>query len=84
MVQRTKELEIFGMKKVVMKNEKETIILQRRAIRTKDKINKGQLIKKEDIIFLDHVQLMPYSLKLNDINKISKQEKRRYNNTEKY
>ena len=38
--------------KLVMDNEKETVILQRRAIRAKNKINKGQIIKKEDIICL--------------------------------
>ena len=78
MVQRTKELEnSLGIgQKVVMENEKETVVLQRRAIRTKNKINKGQLIKKEDIIFLRPCPtnaLPPY--KINEIiNKTSKQE----------
>jgi sialic acid synthase SpsE len=54
MVDKTKELEkSLGIgNKLVMDNEKETVILQRRAIRAKNKINKGQIIKKEDIICL--------------------------------
>ena len=78
MVQRTKELEAsLGIgNKVVMENEKETIVLQRRAIRAKNEINKGQLIKKEDIIFLRPCPtdaLPPY--KVNEvIGKTSKQK----------
>lgn len=54
MVDRTKELEkSLGVgTKIVMDNEKETVVLQRRAIRAKNKINKGQVIKKKDIICL--------------------------------
>ena len=59
-----------------MENEKETIVLQRRAIRAKHKINKGQLITKEDIIFLRPCPtdaLPPYEMN-EVINKTSKQE----------
>ena len=54
MVDKTKELEkSLGIgNKLVMDNEKETVILQRRAIRAKNKINKGQMIKKEDNLCL--------------------------------
>ena len=51
MVDATRELENAlgdGIKKIE-KNEKETVILQRRAIRTNIKIKKGEKIKKEDI-----------------------------------
>ena len=54
MILRTRELEkaLGDQDKVIMKNEKETVVLQRRAIRAKKKIKKGYTIKKEDIVFL--------------------------------
>ena len=78
MVERTKELEssLGTGRKIVMENEKETIVLQRRAVRARNKINKGQIIKKDDIICLRPCPpdgLPPY--KANEIiNKTSKQE----------
>ena len=51
MIDATRELENAlgdGIKKIE-KNEKETVILQRRAIRTNVKIKKGEKIKKKDI-----------------------------------
>ena len=54
MVSRTRELE-FAMGsdlKKVEKNEKQTLIVQRRSIRAKTKIFKNELIKKDDLIFL--------------------------------
>lgn len=54
MVLRTRELEraLGNDDKLIMENEKETVVLQRRAIRAKKKISKGSKIEKEDIIFL--------------------------------
>ena len=54
MIEATKELEASlgdGIKKIE-KNESETAVLQRRSIRIKNTVNKGQILKKENLIML--------------------------------
>ena len=54
MVDRSRELELSlgdGQKKVEL-NEKETVILQRRALRAKHDIKKGTIVTKEDVAAL--------------------------------
>ncbi|QNK87242.1 N-acetylneuraminate synthase family protein [Sporosarcina sp. resist] len=54
MVERTRELEFAlgdGVK-VVEQNEIETVIVQRRGVYLKNSLNKGQILKSEDIEFL--------------------------------
>ena len=54
MVEATRELEISmgNGNKIVENNEKETVILQRRAIRASRNVLKNQIITNEDLIFL--------------------------------
>ena len=54
MVDRSRELEkaLGKLEKKVEDNEKDTVILQRRSLRTRHKIKAGALIKKEDFIEL--------------------------------
>lgn len=54
MIQRSRELEssLGSEKKIVEKNEQETVILQRRAIRAKIKLSKGTKLKSSDLISL--------------------------------
>lgn len=75
MVEKTRELEksLGTGEKRVMDNEKETVVLQRRAIRAKRKIKKGHVIKKEDLICLRPCPadaLPPYKIS-EIINKVS-------------
>ena len=54
MVDRTKELEMSlgnGLK-VIEKNEKDTVIIQRRAVRVKKDMLKGHILRKSDLEFL--------------------------------
>ena len=54
MVDATRELELTlgnGLKKVE-KNENQTVILQRRSIRLKSSIDKNQIIRKDNLVFL--------------------------------
>jgi len=62
MVSRTRELEnAMGLKiKKIEKNEKKTVILQRRACRTIENIKKGELITKDKITFLRPCPLDAY------------------------
>jgi sialic acid synthase SpsE len=54
MVDRTRELELaLGPEvKEVMENEKETVVLQRRAIRTARALKNGDVVKETDLIYL--------------------------------
>ena len=54
MVEAARELEVSmgNGKKIIEKNEKATVVLQRRAIRARKDIFKKQIITKEDLIFL--------------------------------
>ena len=54
MVEGARELEISmgNGKKIIEKNERETVVLQRRSIRARREIIKNQIIRKEDLIFL--------------------------------
>lgn len=54
MVERTRELELAlgSEEKCVMENEKDSAIVQRRSIHVRKKINKGDIIKKENLIML--------------------------------
>ena len=54
MVERTRELELsFGTQiKDIEKNEKETVIIQRRSIRIKNHKKKGTKIKEDDLTYL--------------------------------
>ena len=54
MVERTRELESalgVGIKKVE-ENERETVVLQRRAIRAKRDLREGEILRKEDLEML--------------------------------
>jgi N-acetylneuraminate synthase len=52
MVDRTRELEfaLGSQEKRVMENEKETVVLQRRALRAKHALPKGKLVERHDLI----------------------------------
>ena len=68
MIERSRELEnsLGSEEKNIEKNENETVILQRRAIRTKEKLQKGLKLKKSDIISLRPCPsngLLPFELK---------------------
>lgn len=54
MVERTRELELaMGSKdKFIELNEKETVVAQRRAIRTNKFIKKGEILSKDDVVYL--------------------------------
>jgi sialic acid synthase SpsE len=62
MVDRARELEYAlgdGIK-IVEENEKETVIVQRRGVYLKKDINRGHILKKEDIEFLRPVPINGY------------------------
>jgi sialic acid synthase SpsE len=68
MIERSRELEnsLGSGEKIIEKNENETVILQRRAIRTKTKLSKGLKLKPSDLISLRPCPsngIMPYELK---------------------
>tara|TARA_B100000767_G_C19730613_1_gene521503 strand:- start:611 stop:1672 length:1062 start_codon:yes stop_codon:yes gene_type:complete len=68
MIERSRELEnsLGSEEKNIEKNENETVILQRRAIRTKEKLQKGLKLKKSDIISLRPCPsngILPFELK---------------------
>lgn len=79
MVNATRELEgsLGNRTKKIEKNEKETIILQRRAIRLKTEIKKGEKIKKENIIPLRPCPKNAYPLEKIK-NLIGKKTKRKF------
>tara|TARA_B100000886_G_scaffold322402_1_gene265378 strand:- start:212 stop:736 length:525 start_codon:yes stop_codon:yes gene_type:complete len=54
MVDKTRELELSlgGFSKVVEENEKETVVIQRRGIRSKQLIQKGEIVKEEHLNYL--------------------------------
>ena len=68
MIERSRELEnsLGSGEKVIEKNENETVILQRRAIRTKTKLPKGLKLKSADLICLRPCPsngILPFELK---------------------
>ena len=68
MIERSRELEISlgSGKKEIEKNEKETVILQRRALRAKRKLFKGSRLKSSDLISLRPCpsnSVLPYEVK---------------------
>jgi len=54
MVEKTRELEssLGGFSKIVEENEKETVVIQRRGIRSKKFIKKGEIVKEEHLNYL--------------------------------
>lgn len=54
MVERTRELELAlgSDKKFVSENEKETLVIQRRCLRTSEDLKKGKFIEEKDLIAL--------------------------------
>tara|TARA_Y100001968_G_C19364923_1_gene721966 strand:- start:393 stop:1478 length:1086 start_codon:yes stop_codon:yes gene_type:complete len=54
MVSRTRELEdaLGGTEKRIEKNEKETVVVQRRCIRVKENLHSGHVFKSDDFIML--------------------------------
>ena len=68
MIERSRELEnsLGSGEKIIEKNENETVILQRRAIRTKTKLPKGLKLKSADLICLRPCPsngILPFELK---------------------
>ena len=68
MIERSRELEnsLGSGKKEIEKNEKETVILQRRALRAKKKLFKGSRLKSSDLISLRPCpsnSVLPYEVK---------------------
>ena len=68
MVERSRELEnsLGSGKKIIERNENETVILQRRSIRAKSKLPKGLKLKSSDLISLRPCPsngLMPFEIK---------------------
>ena len=68
MIRASRQLEyaLGSKKKIIEKNEIDTVILQRRAIRAKNNLSKGKILKKEDLIFLRPCPknaLEPYNFK---------------------
>jgi sialic acid synthase SpsE len=68
MIERSRELEnsLGSGEKIIEKNENETVILQRRAIRTKTKLLKGVKLKSADLICLRPCPsngILPFELK---------------------
>ena len=68
MIVRSRELEnsLGSENKIIEKNELETVILQRRAIRSKTKLQKGQKLRESDLISLRPCppkSILPYELK---------------------
>ena len=54
MVDRTRELELAlgPCEKYVMENERETVVIQRRSVRTRQALKKGRQLDKQDLIVL--------------------------------
>lgn len=68
MIKASRQLEyaLGSDKKIIEKNEIDTVVLQRRAIRVKNDLFKGKILKKEDFIFLRPCPkgaLEPYNFK---------------------
>ena len=68
MIVRSRELEnsLGSENKIIEKNELETVILQRRAIRSKTKLQKGQKLRESDLISLRPCppnSILPYESK---------------------
>ena len=68
MIIRSRELEksLGSVNKIIEKNELETVILQRRAIRSKTKLQKGLKLRSSDLISLRPCppnSILPYELK---------------------
>jgi N-acetylneuraminate synthase len=68
MIDRSRELEnsLGSGEKIIEKNENETVILQRRAIRSKTKLQKGLRLKSTDLISLRPCPqngILPFELK---------------------
>ena len=68
MIKASRQLEYaLGSKnKIIEKNEIDTVILQRRAIRAKNNLFKGKILKRDDLIFLRPCPknaLEPYNFK---------------------
>ena len=78
MVDATRELELTlgnGLKKVE-KNENQTVVLQRRSIRLKSSVDKNQIIRKDNLVFLRPCPKDAYLLE-NYKNIIGKKVKRK-------